>query len=231
MAKRNFLGRIPEQFVESVPLTNQQRQLLYMACSLLLDYPHENAEQRWEAVARELPALPAEVGDELSAFLTEAAEMPLQKLQAHYVETFDQRRRCSMNLSYYSVGDTRQRGVALLAFKEQLAALGFEQEREELPDHLCVVLEAGALADDVGHRIVTEMLASHRDGLEVLRTALNDISPMYAHVVTALCMSLPEIDQETIDAYINLIRTGPPAELVGLGTPLPHVGMQETQRI
>jgi len=145
MAKRNFLGRIPEQFVESVLLTNQQRQLLYMACSLLLDYPHENAEQRWEAVARELSALPAEVGDELSAFLTEAAAMPLQKLQAHYVETFDQRRRCSMNLSYYSVGDTRQRGVALLAFKEQLAALGFEQEREELPDHLCVVLEAARL--------------------------------------------------------------------------------------
>ena len=46
MAKRNFLGRIPEQFVESVPLTNQQRQLLYMTCSLLLDYPHEDAEQR-----------------------------------------------------------------------------------------------------------------------------------------------------------------------------------------
>lgn len=231
MAKRNFLGRIPDQFVDPTPLTNQQRQLLFMACSLLLDYPSEGIEQRFSAVGQELSALPAPIRQELTEFLAQANQKSLPQLQAHYVETFDQRRRCSMNLSYYSVGDTRQRGVAILAFKEQLAALGFKQEREELPDHLCVVLEAGALADDVGHRIVTEMLASHRDGLEVLRSALSDISPMYAHVITALCMSLPEIDQETVDAYINLIRTGPPAELVGLGTPLPHVGMQETQRI
>ena len=34
-------------------------------------------------------------------------------------------------------------------------------------------------------------------------------------------MSLPPIDQETADRYLDLITSGPPTELVGLGSPLP----------
>jgi nitrate reductase molybdenum cofactor assembly chaperone len=35
----------------------------------------------------------------------------------HYVETFDLRRRCALYLTYYQCGDTRKRGMAMLAFK------------------------------------------------------------------------------------------------------------------
>ena len=37
--------------------------------------------------------------------------------QADYVETFDLRRRCCLYLTYYTYGDTRKRGMALLQFK------------------------------------------------------------------------------------------------------------------
>ena len=69
------------------------------------------------------------------------------RAEEHYVETFDQRRRCSLHLSYYAVGDTRQRGAAILAFRQQLAALGVAGKDQLLANHLCVVLEALALAD------------------------------------------------------------------------------------
>lgn len=127
-----------------------------------------------------------------------------------------------MFLSYYSVGDTRQRSSAILAFKKQLEALGFHQDREELPDHLCVVLETAAKAELPEHqKTLTEILADHRDGLEVLRTALVQLQSPYAELIAAVCMALPDVDQDTVDSYIDLIRSGPPAELVGLGTPLP----------
>jgi nitrate reductase molybdenum cofactor assembly chaperone NarJ/NarW len=35
----------------------------------------------------------------------------------HYVQTFDLRRRCALYLTYYRYGDTRKRGLAMLAFK------------------------------------------------------------------------------------------------------------------
>lgn len=221
----NFLGRTPDTFTRPVPMSEQQRRLLFMICSLLLDYPHDGASHTWRLVEEHSGALADTASEKITAFLKTATSQGERSMQEQYVETFDQRRKCSMFLSYYSVGDTRQRGTAILAFKHQLEALGLESAREELPDHLCVVLEAAAKADTTErHSTATEVLAAHRDGLEVLRTALENLDSPYAHLITAVCMALPDVDQETVDSYINLIRSGPPAELVGLGTPLPFSG-------
>ena len=221
----NFLGRTPDNFIRPVSMSEDERRLLFMVCSLLLDYPEDGVAQTWRLVDEQLGALADPASEEIAAFLGAATSQGERSLQEHYVETFDQRRKCSMFLSYYSVGDTRQRGTAILAFKHQLEALGLESAREELPDHLCVVLEAAAKADSSArHVTATEILAAHRDGLEVLRTALENLDSPYSHLISAVCMALPDVDQQTVDSYVNLIRSGPPAELVGLGTPLPFSG-------
>ncbi|HIW95030.1 MAG TPA: nitrate reductase molybdenum cofactor assembly chaperone [Candidatus Corynebacterium gallistercoris] len=225
---RNFVGTIPTDMVSPVDMAEQQRRILFMMASLLLDYPADDAPAMWDHVADQCSFLPGDAAAEMQGFLSHARSCGVRTLQQEYVETFDQRRRCSMYLSYYSVGDTRQRGTAILAFSQQLEALGFTVEREELPDHLCVVLEAAARAEGEEHEKLTEILAAHRDGIEVLRKALEQFHPGYAHVVRAVCMALPAIDQETVDNYINLIRSGPPAELVGLGTPLPFGDMERS---
>lgn len=111
--------------------------------------------------------------------------------------------------------------AAILAFRQQLQALGFEFARDELADHIGVVLEAAATGDKTAHQGATEILSSHRDGIEVLRSALERFASPFAHLVVALTMGLPEIDRQTADSYQELIRSGPPAEMVGLGTPLP----------
>lgn len=204
------------------PTSDAQLRLGAMAVSLLLRYPEDDSDEIRRNVAKQSALLPAAVAEEIESFLARAEELGRVGLQEHYVATFDQRRRCSLHLSYYAVGDTRQRGAAILAFRQQLAALGVEEMSEELPDHLCVVLEALALADASVTDQALAMVASHRDGIEVLRAALHALESPYAHVISALCLLLPQMDEDTIDSYLNLIRQGPPAELVGLDTtPLP----------
>ena len=218
---RTPVGIIPEDVTRSVTVSDDQRRTVAMAASLLLDYPGADHGEKIAAVDTQLDTLPPAIGAELAAFTDAARTLGLRGLQEHYVETFDQRRRCSLFLSYYSVGDTRQRGTAILAFRQALDQLGFEEQREELPDHLCVVLEAVALSEGNIHHQAVEMLAAHRDGLEVLRAALQHQNSPFVHLVIAVAMALPTIDAETTHNYLDLIRSGPPAELVGIGTPLP----------
>lgn len=201
-----------------VAVDDDQLRLGAMAVSLLLRYPDDGHGEVRRSVDKQLALLPEPVAAELGAFIAAADNLGRIGLQEHYVATFDQRRRCSLHLSYYSVGDTRQRGAAILAFRQQLAALGVEETSEELPDHLCVVLEALAMADPSVTDQALAMVASHRDGIEVLRSALGQLASPYEHVIAALGMMLPEMDQETVDSYINLIRQGPPAEMVGIDT-------------
>lgn len=218
---RTHVGLIPDDITRPVTVTDDQRRITAMAASLLLDYPGGDLAEKLAAVDTHLDQLPPTIAAEFAAFTDAARGLGLRGMEEHYVDTFDQRRRCSLFLSYYSVGDTRQRGTAILAFRQALAQLGFEERREELPDHLCVVLEAVALSEGNQHAQTVELLAAHRDGLEVLRAALSGIGSPFAHLVVAVAMALPEIDAETTHNYLDLIRSGPPAELVGIGTPLP----------
>lgn len=218
---RTHTGMVPEDLVRQIPMRDDQRRLVYMISSLMMDYPDEDFVDKLNVVEGQLDELPLPVATNIVEFLDHARVKGLRWLQEHYVETFDQRRRCSLFLTYYAVGDTRQRGAAILAFRDMLRSLGFESERDELPDHLCVVLEAAALSDPGRFADATEVLAAHRDGIEVLRAALDNLDSPYRYLIIALCQALPAIDQETADSYMELIRSGPPAEMVGIGTPLP----------
>ncbi len=218
---RTHTGKLPPELIQPVAINRDQRRTLAMMDSLLLDYPDETFGEKFTAVEAQVDTLPPLIAAEITEFLDAARVLGLRGLQTHYVETFDQRRRCSLFLTYYAVGDTRQRGAAILAFRDAVKALGFEEEREELPDHLCVVLEATALAEEDAHDTAVELLSAHRDGIEVLRTALQHAGSPYVHLIVALCMALPKIDEATARNYLDLIQSGPPEELVGIGTPLP----------
>ncbi|WP_394280848.1 nitrate reductase molybdenum cofactor assembly chaperone [Corynebacterium sp.] len=213
---RTHIGLVPEDLVEPVALNDDQRRLTAMIGALLLRYPGEGHWDILRAVSEQVDLLPGPIAEQFHIFLDAARSFGPRGLEVHYVESFDQRRRCSLFLSYYAVGDTRQRGAAILAFRQQLQGLGLEETTDELPDHLCVILEAVAQTHGEQHENAVEMISSHRDGIEVLRSALEHIGSPYAHVVVAICMALPQIDEETIDRYVDLIRSGPPAELVGI---------------
>lgn len=195
-----------------VEVTGTQRRTVYMAASLLLDYPRSGFEEYVPAVAAEAESLPEPIAGLLSAWTSWALSVGRGVVEQKYVTTFDQQRRCSLELTYYATGDTRQRGQALLAFRELYRAAGWELRGDELPDYLPAVLELCAHAEEA----LTYVLPAHREGLEVLRTALYQRESPWEGVVEALCRVLPPIDAATTARYQQLIRQGPPAELVGI---------------
>ena len=207
------IPRIPAAAPER-EMPEADRRAVRMAVSLLLDYPGEDFLEKVGAVEAELAALPDEASAPLGAFTRAARGAGVRAMQVHYVETFDQRRRCALGLTYYTHGDTRGRGQAILAFKEILRRAGFEMRREELPDHLPVVLEFAAF-DETG--TAEALLRSNREGIEVIRTALRSAQSPYAGLLDALVATLPEPDEKTLEGFHRLVSQGPPTELVGIG--------------
>jgi nitrate reductase molybdenum cofactor assembly chaperone NarJ/NarW len=177
--------------------------------SLLLRYPDE----RVVAARVEVAALPeAPVREALERFVAGSSGTPTD-LAAHYVETFDLRRRASLNLTYYAHGDTRERGMALLRLKKLYRAAGLPLASAELPDHLAVMLAFAALAPE-GYG--EALLAEHRPAIELLRLSLHDLSSPYAHVLDALAAVLPPLTVSDRSEVARLAREGPPDEAVGL---------------
>ena len=183
------------------------RALTHRIAALLLEYP---TAELVEQVPDLRAVSPTRAFDPL---LDHLASTPLTSLTADYVDTFDLRRKICLYLTYYAYGDTRERGMALLAFKRAFRAAGLEISADELPDHLCVVLEFSATADvEAGTRLLLE----HRAGLELLRLALVDRGSPWASALTAVCSTLPPLKGDDREAVARLAAEGPPGEQVGL---------------
>ena len=102
---------------------------------------------------------------------------PLITAAAEYSETFDWRRRRTLFLTYYTAGDTRNRGMALLDFANTYRAAGVTPPAEELPDHLAVLLEFAATVDEsAGYRL----LCRHRTPIDLLHSGLAKAGSPYA---------------------------------------------------
>lgn len=188
--------------------------VLYQVASLLLRYPTSallGAEPEISTAVAELPGEGARTP--LDRFLTHRRTLSLIDLEREYVETFDTRRRCTLNISYYLYGDTRRRGVSLLRLKRLYAAAGLVLESDELPDHLPAMLEFAAFAPSgYGERVLHE----HRIGLELLRLALRADERPHQDVIDAVCSTLPRLGLRESDAIRRLVAEGPPDEQVGL---------------
>jgi nitrate reductase delta subunit len=173
--------------------------------SFALRYPKPGAH---EAIAADVQALPAgAVRDLLERFLQGWPG------EAGYVETFDLRRRATLELTYYRHGDTRERGMALLRLKKLYRAAGLPMQSPELPDHLTVMLAFAALAPEGYGEAV---LAEHRAAIELLRVSLHDLESPYAHVLDAVAVLLPPLSVSERSEVARLAREGPPDEAVGL---------------
>lgn len=201
-----------------------QLSIAWQSASLLLGYPDERLLAELPLVREAAGSLPAAVAEPLLRVVDGVAATPLPDLQVAYVETFDTRRRCNLYLTYFTHGDTRKRGLALLRFKQTYLRSGFvldadPAQGEELPDHLCVVLEYAATVD---HALGWKLLLDHRASVELLRLSLRDADSLWTGAVEAVCVTLPRVKAAEEDLIRKLVEEGPPAEEVGLtpyGTP------------
>lgn len=194
-------------------LPDAQLRTAWQLCSLLLDYPSETLIGQLELIEATAGQLPASLHEPVCRLTAYLRATPLGRLQRDYVETFDHTRRGCLYLTYFSCGDTRRRGVALVELKQAYRRAGVELAVDELPDHLGVVLEFGASADpDAAWRILT----GYRASIEVLRIALSDKKSPWADAVVAVSRTLGELAGDENEAIARLIEQGPPSEDVGL---------------
>lgn len=185
----------------------------WQTASMLLEYPDAQLMSRMDLLARVPSSLPGELAAGIQATVEHLRSQPLRTSEAEYVETFDNRRRGCLFLTYFSNGDTRKRGLALLRIKQVYTKARLELTDDELPDHLCVVLEFAATTD---LRAGLKMLLDNRAGLELLRLHLTEIDSPWRGALQAVCATLPPLKGKDHEAVQRLVAEGPVEEQVGL---------------
>lgn len=185
----------------------------WIAASWLLSYPDEELVARTGTLRALAEPLPERPRTGLLSCLDALAEQGLDRSREAYVDTFDTRRRGCLYLTYFSQGDTRRRGMALVRIKQDFRAAGVEVGDDELPDHLPLVLEFAAAHDaERGAKI----LRSNRPGIELLRLHLEEIGSPWHGAADAISATLPPLDGEDRDSILRLAAEGPDEETVGL---------------
>ncbi|SMX98479.1 respiratory nitrate reductase chaperone NarJ [Brevibacterium sp. 239c] len=201
---------------ETAPgLDEEALRTIYAIVSWLIDYPDEELLARLPQIHVLLAQadLPTSIRGELLATTGHLGAADVFHLRSDYVETFDTRRRGCLFLTYFTNGDTRKRGRALLEIKDIYRQAGLDMDDSQLPDHLTCVLEFAA-----GHdlRAGVQILLANRAGVELLRLHLGEIDSPWAGALRALCATLPPLDGDDIHAVRRLAADGPEEETVGL---------------
>ncbi len=114
------------------------------ALALLLGYPDATLRQQLPALMEALDqegAIPVARRVELRSLAAELSRHDPLEVEAQYVETFDRGRATSLHLFEHVHGDSRDRGPAMVDLAQTYDKAGLHLAPEELPDHLCVVLE------------------------------------------------------------------------------------------
>lgn len=205
--------RMTRDLLHASGMSTEELRACWIVVSWLLTYPDRDVLARLphlELIAADLPDGPREEVSSTLAALRAADPIDLAET---YVDTFDTRRRGCLYLTYFSHGDTRRRGMALVRIKQDFRAVGVEVSSQELPDHLPLVLEFAAAHDaERGAKI----LRDNRPGIELLRLHLEEIRSPWHGALVALCATLPPLDEDDRGAILRLAQEGPEEETVGL---------------
>ena len=183
----------------------------FKIASVLLQYPTVALFEGIDEIEAAVADAPRSGREPLQRFTSWLRVTPPIEVAEHYVETFDLRRRCALYVTYYRYGDTRKRGMSMVAFKTAYRSAGFVPRDDELPDYLPVVLEFAALSPRG-----ESLLRAHRADLELLRRALHDAHTPYVHVLEAVCAQLPRLGHKELSVVRQAWEQGPPEEEVGL---------------
>lgn len=123
--------------------------MFYRILSRLLDYPDEELYENLEAVSESLGEVDASAEEraEVTELLAWMRQQTLLELQAQYVQTFDTTPEHSLHLTHHDLGDSRERGPALVDLGEYYKSQGVVARRNELPDYLPLVLEYASMLE------------------------------------------------------------------------------------
>lgn len=156
------------------------------ALALLLRYPDAQLRER-------LPALVAAIDDEralkparrneIRHLAHQMHEADAIEVETRYVELFDRGRSTSLHLFEHVHGDSRDRGPAMIDLMKTYENAGLYLKANELPDHLCVVLEFASIQPPA---VAREFLGEMAHILAAVFSALRQRDSAYASLVAAV---------------------------------------------
>lgn len=156
------------------------------ALAMLLGYPsaelRANLPKLIEAIDAEA-VVPAERRQELKALAAELTRLDPMEVESRYVETFDRGRATSLHLFEHVHGDSRDRGPAMVDLAQTYEKAGLLLGPDELPDHLCVVLE---FASTQPPQLASDFLGEMEHILTAIFSALLKRGSPYAAVLAAV---------------------------------------------
>ncbi len=176
------------------------------ALALMLGYPdaklRANLPQLIEAIDTEA-SIPAARRLEIKALVAELLRTDAMEVEARYVETFDRGRATSLHLFEHVHGDSRDRGPAMVDLAQTYEKAGLLMGPEELPDHLCVVLE---FASTQPPRLAANFLGEMEHILTAIFSALLKRQSPYATLLAAVLelagqkvQAVPVVADEAMD--------------------------------
>jgi nitrate reductase delta subunit len=175
------------------------------ALARLLSYPDAALRAQLPdllAAIDEEASLPAARRDELRALAHALVRHDPMEVEATYVETFDRGRASSLHLFEHVHGDSRDRGPAMIDLIKTYEQAGLLLGPDELPDHLCVVLE---FASTQPAQLAAEFLGEMAHILSSIFSALLQRGSAYAAVIAAVLeLSGQRVQAVPIDADVDL---------------------------
>ena len=156
------------------------------ALARLLAYPDAQLRSELSALADAIDqeaALPAARRAELRTLALELQRSAPLDTEARYVETFDRGRATSLHLFEHVHGDSRDRGPAMIDLAQTYEKAGLFLGPDELPDHLCVVLEFASTQPAV---LAKSFLGEMAHILTAIFSALLQRESPYAAVLAAV---------------------------------------------
>ena len=156
------------------------------ALALLLGYPDAALRDQLGALMDALDqeaAVPTARRTELRSLAADLGRRDPLEVEAQYVETFDRGRATSLHLFEHVHGDSRDRGPAMVDLAQTYEKAGLHLSAEELPDHLCVVLE---FASSQPPQLAQEFLGEMAHILQSIFSALLKRGSPYAAAVAAV---------------------------------------------
>jgi nitrate reductase molybdenum cofactor assembly chaperone NarJ/NarW len=164
----------------------KQTRYTLRALARLLAYPDDQLRSELgllvDAIDEEA-ALPAARCAELRALAIGLQRLDPMEIESRYVETFDRGRATSLHLFEHVHGDSRDRGPAMIDLAQTYEKAGLFLSPEELPDHLCVVLE---FASTQPPQVAKSFLGEVAHILNAIFSALLQRESPYAAVMGAV---------------------------------------------
>ena len=156
------------------------------ALALMLAYPSVDLRSKLpmlvEAIDSE-SAIPAARRVELAALANELSRTDSMEVESRYVETFDRGRATSLHLFEHVHGDSRDRGPAMVDLAQTYEKAGLLMGPNEMPDHLCVVLE---FASTQPAKVAAAFLGEMEHILTAIFSALLKRNSPYAAILAAV---------------------------------------------